>query len=458
MQDTTGQIEELFIKQLLLTNKAIQEHLYGDKEYKEVDPEVSILLDYGSNYIELYTEEKFKDFLDERGFNIYEAESFVQLIQSRQITSSTLDFFRNLDLSTEGNYQSPLSQDNNWLATPIVYEDRLAQYADLISYITQSYQRHETAEFLAIFDLFVENNQGNPILQALKDFAQHKDNAPYSYNCMDWLSDELNKFTKRYIVDEFGEVSKDYDPVFIFDGKGGLKFRRAGKSQSDAVIELPNGELLLLAATSNEDTDSQNQIFRMTEGLEKKIGKKVSCVIYCEALITRKSVLNSKSALRYQEVSDGLIDAINLLAGFQAFSVSDINNMELYKKVLDRHGIQFYDHGAGQKTKGLSAKEKVSVLESAMDTVLSEFNNNRKYWLGNGTAKDLPKKVMLNLCNTFLWFNTNELITSESLKQKARECLDGYSFPLAANITGREGSLLAQTKKALGLSVSKLSL
>ncbi len=399
--------------------------------------------------------------LKELGLNDYEVEKIVDFKNQSHINDITSDFFKSINFSEP--YTSPLSQNKNWLSVALVDKSKLTnEYGKLVEYISDTFQKNQKAEFLAILDKYIEvtsqKEDKKPFLEMLKKFN------PQDKFMVQLLTKEINTFGKRYSIDDQGEMYIIAESIINMNKDGKMIFNSGKSRATDLVFKENNGDYGLICVTSLTNTESQQQLFKYTKSLEKKLKTNVNPYIYCDSLVRfnvqpKKRGRPSKSSLlQLAGLNKDSINAINILGALQVFTISDIDDMDFYKNTIGKTKVQFFNDDGGKVLQNMNAKEKIMLLEQCTVHAFEILAGDKNFWLTTTIAKDLQKKFILDVCNTYLWLKENDLIQQPQLETLGRKVLENYTLDSHVNLEPKEKRLITQAKESLGLEVKKLKL
>ncbi len=415
--------------------------------------------DKSNDFTKKLGERAYSNTLKEIGLNEYEVEKIIDFKNQSYINDITSDFFKNINFSE--NYISPLSQNKNWLSVALVDKTKLTdEYGKLVEYISDTFQKNQKAEFLAILDKYIEvtsqKEDKKPFLDILKRF-DHKDKF-----MVQLLAKEINSFGKRYSIDDQGDMYIIAESIINVNKEGKMIFNSGKARATDLVFKENNGDYGLICVTSLTNTDSQQQLFKYTKSLEKKLKTSVNPYIYCDSLVRfnvqqRKRGRPSKSSLlQLSGLNKESVNAINILGALQVFTISDIDDFDFYKNTVGKTKVQFFNDDGGKVLQNLSSKEKIQLLERCTFHAFEILAGDKNFWLTTTIAKDLQKKFLLDVCNTYLWLKENDLISDERMENLGRKVLDNYTLDSHVNLEPKEKRLITQAKESLGLEVKKL--
>jgi hypothetical protein len=273
---------------------------------------------------------------------------------------------------------------------------------------------------------------------------------------MDGLKEELNKFAHRYSINESGEMFKTYQEIFYIDKNGKIGLHKGVKGETDCVFNIDENSLGLICATSKDNTESQNQVYKFAGGLERQTGKVVYPYLYCDAQITRNKIQSSNTGLKNIAITDEEITAINLLAGFQVFRIRRIKKEEsaIYDRIFNNSQIQYFNDLSGKRLYNLDASGKLKALEHSIEVIFNMIGKNKSYWLNNGIAKDLPKRTLISLAKTYKWFKTKNLFSNKSIDETGKASIGNHVFGLEVNLTDTEREVFEDMQMLLGIELS----
>lgn len=452
-------INERFIGSI----QAAKDYVESNLPKAEKDEKINRFFDCIEEFSQTYGEERLQKSLMELGFNSYETGKIIDLKNQSQITDAALVFFKEIDIDLSVNdYSSPLSKNKNWLSASVIEADKLSeQYGKLVEYIS-TFEKNQKAEFLAILDKYVSVSSQNPGKHDLLRLFQNFN--PQNKYIMELLTIELNSFCSRYSIDDTGRASPIYEKIFKLNNKGHLSFTRGQARATDCVFTDIDGSKGLICSTSETNTENQQQIFKFRKALMEHFGSNVNCYIYCDSLVRyneNKSMgpgRPSKSTnVNIQSIDRNYIVAMNLIGALQVFTITDLGDGDFFKETIEKTQIQLFNNDGGTKVANMTARSKIALIEESAVMAFELIAANKEFWLTNTIAKDLQKKFLLDLCNTYVWLHNNDLIENPALTAYAKSALTDYTLDTHVNINSKDRQLLISAKTILGLNINKIT-
>jgi len=453
--------DDIYSKRLIESLHNAKISANEDLSNEEKDSATHVFIGCLNDYSKQFGEQSSIEFLLNAGLNDYEAKKVLGFRSSNDATDLVTKFFKTLDLKTDG-YISPLSENSNWLSKNLLDNSKLSdEYGNLIQYIAE-WDSNQKAEFLAIIDRYVAETCKDPNkadrLDRLKNFNPSK-----SYD-LDFLASEINGFCYRCSVlsnDKlkfiFNKNHTDFENVLEVNG-GRLIFNRAKSYSMDGFYTNANGEPCFICVTSKKSTKDQQQLFKFYAALKSFFkGKKVQCFIYCDSGV-RYGQYETNNEIK--ELNENDIDNINIVSAMRVF-MRTVNEKDVvdYRDLLENTEIQLFNSNGGLKITSMSSKEKIKLLVDAVSSTFNVFNENKEFWLSISKEKDLQKRVLLDLCSSFIWLKDYEYISEEKtpgLLNLVRNLLQDYNLRIDANLNSDEDAILAQAKKEVGISRSNV--